>query len=33
MSQQSSINLNIKQNKLDFKLDPLKEQPPLFRFK
>jgi hypothetical protein len=33
MAQLSSIALNIKQNRPDFKLDPLKNQPPLFKFK
>ena len=33
MSQQSSIKTNLTQNRDDFILEPLKEQPPLFRFK
>jgi hypothetical protein len=32
MSQQSSIKLNIQQNKANFELEPLEEQPPCFQF-
>ena len=31
MSQQSSINLNILQNKEDFELEPLSRQAPIFK--
>jgi hypothetical protein len=33
MSSQSSVALNIKQNRPDFALEPLDEQPPIFKFK
>jgi hypothetical protein len=33
MSQESSFKLNISQNKEDFKLPSLKDQPPLFKYK
>jgi len=33
MSSQSLVALNIKQNWLDFALEPLEEQPPIFKFK
>jgi hypothetical protein len=33
MSQNSAINMNIKQNAADFELEPISEQPPFFRFK
>ena len=33
MSQGSSFKLNISQNKEDFKLPSLKDQPPLFKYK
>jgi hypothetical protein len=33
MSQQSSIKINLTQNRDDFELEPLEEQPPLYRFK
>ena len=33
MSQSSSIALNLKQNSLEFKLDPIENQPPLFKYK
>ena len=33
MSQSSSIALNLKQNSIDFKLKPIKNQPPLFKYK
>ena len=33
MSQSSSIALNLKQNKLDFKLEPIENQSPLFKYK
>jgi hypothetical protein len=33
MSQQSSIKTNLTQNRDDFELEPLEEQPPLFRLK
>jgi hypothetical protein len=32
MSQSSSITLNLKQNKPEFKLESLKNQPPLFKY-
>jgi hypothetical protein len=31
MSQQSTINLNILQNKEDFELEPISKQPPIFK--
>jgi hypothetical protein len=31
MSQQSTINLNILQNKEDFKLEPISKQPLIFK--
>jgi hypothetical protein len=31
MSQQSTINLNILQNKEDFQLEPILKQPPIFK--
>jgi hypothetical protein len=33
MSQATSISLNIEQNSPDFKLEPLDQQPPLFKYK
>jgi hypothetical protein len=33
MSQSSSIALNLKQNSLEFKLDPIENQPLLFKYK
>jgi hypothetical protein len=32
MSQSSQYTLNIQQNQADFTLEPLNEQPPLFKF-
>ena len=32
MSQSSSIALNLKQNSINFKLEPIKNQPPLFKY-
>jgi hypothetical protein len=32
MSQPSSIALNLKQNSIDFKLEPIENQPPLFKY-
>jgi hypothetical protein len=32
MSQQSSLRLNIEQNKADFKLEPLEDAPACFKF-
>jgi hypothetical protein len=31
MFQQSTINLNILQNKEDFELEPISKQPPIFK--
>lgn len=33
MSKQSSIKINLTQNNPDFELEPLEDQPPLFKFK
>ena len=33
MSQSSSIALNLKQNSINFELEPIKNQPPLFKYK
>jgi hypothetical protein len=33
MPQSSSIALNLKQNSKDFKLEPIKNQPPIFKYK
>lgn len=33
MSQSSSITLNLKQNSIDFKLKPIENQPPIFKYK
>jgi len=33
MSQSSSISLNLKQNSLDFELEPIENQPNLFKYK
>ena len=33
MSQSLSIALNLKQNSLEFKLDLIENQPPLFKYK
>jgi hypothetical protein len=33
MSQSLSIALNLKQNSVDFKLEPIENQPPLFKYK
>ena len=32
MSQSSSIALNLKQNSINFELEPIKNQPPLFKY-
>jgi hypothetical protein len=32
MSQSSSIALNLKQNSIDFELEPIENQPPLFKY-
>ena len=32
MSQSSSIALNLKQNSENFKLEPIENQPPLFKY-
>ena len=33
MSQSSSITLNLKQNSINFELEPIENQPPLFKYK
>ena len=33
MSQSSSIALNLKQNSINFKLEPIENQPLLFKYK
>ena len=33
MLQSSLIALNLKQNSINFKLEPIKNQPPLFKYK
>ena len=33
MSQSSTIALNIKQNRLNFVLEPIEDQAPLFKYK
>jgi hypothetical protein len=33
MSQSSLITLNLKQNSINFELEPIKNQPPLFKYK
>jgi len=33
MSQSSSIALNLKQNSINFELEPIKNQPSLFKYK
>lgn len=33
MSQSLLISLNLKQNSIDFKLEPIENQPPIFKYK